>query len=93
MYNSEEVDMASNQLMSSILTEQKTSKAIFNGVSNTQLIQSPSPIIKGLDNSVSHLKLNGNVTDGGTGKCYYCFYFRTEDKVTQIFPYNQTQNK
>ena len=29
----------------------------------------------------------------GNVQCYYCFYFRTEDKVTQVFPYNQTQNK
>lgn len=38
-------------------------------MSNTQLIQSPWPIRKGLDNPVSHLNLKANVTDGGTGKC------------------------
>ena len=60
--------MVSNQLTSSILTEQKAGKAISIRVSNTQLIQSPPPIRKGLDNSASHLKFNGNVTEGTTGK-------------------------
>ena len=87
--------MVSNQLTSSILIEQKAGKAIFHSS-----VKYPTNTItpanqKGFGQFGQLLKVKRKCQTEAleNGQRYYCFYFRMDDKVTQVLQCNQNQDK